>query len=46
LMAGSFGMFQAFMPVLGWLAGLSFIELISGFDHWLVFGLLTLSVAE
>jgi putative Mn2+ efflux pump MntP len=28
------------MPVLGWLAGLSFIELISGFDHWLAFGLL------
>jgi putative Mn2+ efflux pump MntP len=39
-MAGSFGAFQAFMPVLGWLAGLSFIELISGFDHWLAFGLL------
>jgi putative Mn2+ efflux pump MntP len=40
IMAGSFGAFQAFMPVLGWLAGLSFIELISGFDHWLAFGLL------
>ncbi len=39
-MAGSFGAFQAFMPVLGWLAGLSLIELISGFDHWLAFGLL------
>jgi putative Mn2+ efflux pump MntP len=39
-MAFSFGAFQAFMPVLGWLAGLSFIELISGFDHWLAFGLL------
>ena len=39
-MAVSFGAFQAFMPVLGWLAGLSFIELISGFDHWLAFGLL------
>jgi putative Mn2+ efflux pump MntP len=39
-MAGSFGAFQAFMPVLGWLAGLSFIELISSFDHWLAFGLL------
>lgn len=39
-MAGSFGAFQTFMPVLGWLAGLSFIELISGFDHWLAFGLL------
>jgi putative Mn2+ efflux pump MntP len=30
------------MPVLGWLAGLSFIEVISGFDHWLAFGLLAL----
>jgi putative Mn2+ efflux pump MntP len=39
-MAGSFGIFQALMPVLGWLAGLSFIELIAGFDHWLAFGLL------
>jgi len=39
-MAGSFGAFQAFMPVLRWLAGLSFIELISSFDHWLAFGLL------
>ena len=42
IIAGSFGAFQAFMPVLGWLAGLSFIELISGFDHWLAFGLLAL----
>jgi putative Mn2+ efflux pump MntP len=41
-MAGSFGAFQAFMPVLGWLAGLSFIELIADFDHWLAFGLLAL----
>jgi putative Mn2+ efflux pump MntP len=40
IMAVSFGAFQAFMPVLGWLAGLSFIELISGFDHWVAFGLL------
>jgi len=39
-LAGSFGAFQAFMPVLGWLAGLSIIELIAGFDHWLAFGLL------
>jgi len=40
VMAGSFGLFQAFMPVLGWLAGLTFIELISSFDHWVAFGLL------
>jgi len=39
-MAGSFGFFQAFMPVLGWLAGLTFIELIASFDHWVAFGLL------
>ena len=39
-MAGSFGAFQALMPVLGWWAGLSFIEFIADFDHWLAFGLL------
>jgi putative Mn2+ efflux pump MntP len=39
-MAFSFGLFQAFMPVLGWLAGLTFIELIASFDHWVAFGLL------
>jgi putative Mn2+ efflux pump MntP len=35
-----FGLFQAIMPVIGWLAGLSIIDLISGFDHWIAFGLL------
>ena len=35
-----FGAFQAFMPVLGWLAGLSLRELISDIDHWIAFGLL------
>lgn len=39
-MAFSFGFFQALMPVVGWLAGLTFIELIANFDHWLAFGLL------
>ena len=38
--AFSFGLFQAFMPVLGWLAGLTFIDLIASFDHWVAFGLL------
>ncbi len=28
------------MPIIGWLAGLSIIDLISGFDHWIAFGLL------
>ena len=40
IMAFSFGLFQALMPVLGWLAGLTFIDLISSFDHWVAFGLL------
>lgn len=35
-----FGLFQGVMPVLGWLAGLSFIEFILDFDHWIAFGLL------
>jgi putative Mn2+ efflux pump MntP len=39
-MAFSFGLFQALMPVLGWLAGLTFIDLIASFDHWVAFGLL------
>ncbi len=36
----SFGSFQAIMLVLGWLAGISIIDFISGFDHWVAFGLL------
>jgi len=35
-----FGLFQGIMPVIGWLAGLSFRSLISGVDHWIAFGLL------
>lgn len=35
-----FGVFQAVMPVLGWLGGRLFSEAISSFDHWVVFGLL------
>ncbi|HEY9757801.1 MAG TPA: manganese efflux pump MntP family protein [Oculatellaceae cyanobacterium] len=29
------------MPVIGWAIGLSFADFISGFDHWIAFGLLT-----
>jgi putative Mn2+ efflux pump MntP len=36
----SFGIFQALMPFLGWLAGRTIVELISGFDHWIAFLLL------
>jgi manganese efflux pump family protein len=36
----SFGLFQAIMPVLGWLAGRMVVNFIGGFDHWLAFALL------
>ncbi|HMA05285.1 MAG TPA: manganese efflux pump MntP family protein [Methanomicrobiales archaeon] len=38
----AFGLFQGGMPVLGWLAGRTFSDLISGFDHWVAFGLLAI----
>ena len=37
-----FGALQAFMPVIGWLAGLGLRELISRVDHWIAFGVLSL----
>jgi putative Mn2+ efflux pump MntP len=37
-----FGLFQAIMPVIGWLAGIGLGCLIAGFDHWFAFGLLTI----
>ncbi|NOX96554.1 MAG: manganese efflux pump [Nitrospirae bacterium] len=36
-----FGLFQAIMPIVGWLAGLSLRDFISGIDHWVAFGLLS-----
>ncbi len=36
-----FGGFQAVMPVVGWLAGLSMKSFISGWDHWVAFVLLS-----
>jgi len=41
-MASSFGAFQAFMPVVGWLMGVEAIRVIAGFGHWLAFLLLAL----
>jgi manganese efflux pump family protein len=35
-----FGLFQFFMPILGWLAGLSVERYVQSFDHWIVCGLL------
>ncbi|MBI5419972.1 MAG: manganese efflux pump [Deltaproteobacteria bacterium] len=39
-LAWHFGFFQFMMPVIGWRAGLSVERYISGYDHWLAFGLL------
>ncbi len=38
----AFGLFQFFMPMIGWLAGLTVVEIIASFDHWIAFGLLAL----
>jgi len=37
-----FGLFQALMPVLGWLAGSAVSSYIEAWDHWVAFGLLAL----
>jgi len=38
----SFGIFQAGMLVLGWLAGQTMVDLVEAYDHWVAFGLLFL----
>ena len=35
-----FGLFQAIMPILGWLAGTTVSQFIEPIDHWIAFGLL------
>lgn len=35
-----FGLFQALMPVVGWLVGLAVQKWISAYDHWIAFALL------
>jgi len=42
VMATFFAVFQMFMPVIGWFAGLGLEELIAEIDHWIAFGLLVL----
>lgn len=37
-----FGGFQALMPLIGWVAGLTFRDLLADFDHWVAFALLGL----
>lgn len=39
--AVTFGLFQGLMPAAGWLAGSAVANLISQWDHWLAFALLT-----
>jgi manganese efflux pump family protein len=35
-----FGIFQALMPLIGWIGGIKLRDILSGTDHWVVFGLL------
>jgi putative Mn2+ efflux pump MntP len=39
-LAFHFGLFQALMPIIGWLAGLTVQRWIQEIDHWIAFGLL------
>ena len=41
LIASFFGLFQAVMPVLGWLSGVGLREYIVRYDHWVAFFLLS-----
>jgi putative Mn2+ efflux pump MntP len=41
-LAFHFGLFQFFMPILGYLAGSTFAKYIHQFDHWIALGLLSL----
>jgi putative Mn2+ efflux pump MntP len=41
-LAVTFGLFQAVMPVLGWLLGSAFAASIAAVDHWIAFALLAL----
>lgn len=37
-----FGLFQALMPIIGWLAGQGIAAMVAAWDHWIAFGLLVL----
>ncbi|ABS05992.1 manganese efflux pump MntP family protein [Kineococcus radiotolerans] len=45
-LAAGFGLFQALMPLAGWLLGRSFADYITEIDHWIAFGLLLLIGAK
>lgn len=40
VMAVSFGLFQALMPLTGWIGARTFSHLIESVDHWIAFGIL------
>lgn len=40
-LSAAFGLFQFMMPLLGWAAGRTVAELISRYDHWVAFALLS-----
>ncbi len=42
IIAAFFGVFQAVMPLVGWLLGSQFSRYITSFDHWIVFVLLSI----
>ncbi|MBI4687055.1 MAG: manganese efflux pump [Nitrospirae bacterium] len=42
MIALSFGLFQAIMPVVGWFEGTSLRGFIEDIDHWVVFGILSI----
>jgi len=44
--AAFFGGFQALMPIIGYMAGLSLKDYISHYDHWVIFGILTVIGAK
>ncbi|KYC53149.1 MAG: hypothetical protein AMQ74_00481 [Candidatus Methanofastidiosum methylothiophilum] len=35
--SASFGIFQAIMPLIGWISGIKISNFISSFDHWIAF---------
>jgi len=41
-LATAFGSFQFVMPIIGWLAGRTVVDIIAGYDHWIAFALLAL----
>ena len=45
-MAAVFGLFQAFMPIIGWLCGMTIKEWISPFEHWIAFTILAVIGAK